>query len=226
MPKHDYLRALKVYWPIVLVTAVLTTGLLFAVELREPDVFKARTSLTATFTKSTTLSPTAPLALRLKQRQTKTFCGKAMSLQILGKVIESLDLPYSYPELLSRVQAWSPVDSYRIEVVVTDTDAERASDIANTIAEELVRYVAYQVPDKELGATARLTQTDVGWTPSGPEPVSWATPLFGGSLGGGALGLGLAVVLMARADRRRTRPDEPGQPPAARGVARVPDPGR
>lgn len=97
---------------------------------------------------------------------------------VLNEVIDKLDLDMTYTELYDMVEVTS-VDSTQImQITVTDTDAERAGEIAQTISE-----IVPEVLVEKVGAGSCKTVSDVSINPNKVFPQTKKYVVMAGLLG-------------------------------------------
>lgn len=76
--------------------------------------------------------------LLASQRLSQTYATVATTRPLFERVIEKLGLDLTSDELDRAIRADAPRDTTLITITVSDTDAERAADIANAVAAELI----------------------------------------------------------------------------------------
>lgn len=75
---------------------------------------------------------------------------------VLNETIQRLDLPFTSGELSGMVSTSAPLDTQLLNIRVVDTDAERGSEIANTLATVFVDFLAEQQGSRFETALARF----------------------------------------------------------------------
>jgi capsular polysaccharide biosynthesis protein len=112
---------------------------------------------------------------------------------ITQPAITSLGLPYTPAQLASEITASTPFNSKTIKIAVTDTQPQRAADIAATVSRELARAASRYALEAGQKQPV-LTVSRAAAVPTAPQPVAWVFPLIAGLLAGFAAGLAIAVV--------------------------------
>ena len=199
---HDVIRiARRRGWIVLLVAIVAGAGALAAAFLQE-EQFAA----TATFM----VMPADDTednedALEASGRLIPTYQELATSGTIIDRVIDSLDLDESPKELRKRVSSSVVLNTYLVEVTVTDSDPERAARISSAFVEEFEEYAerpsASDGDGEALAAPVRVTDpAPVPTEAFEPRPLFW---MVLGTFGGFLLGLAVIVVLQVRDGVRR-----------------------
>lgn len=71
--------------------------------------------------------------MQVSTQLTKDYSAMITSRYVLEKVIDNLDLPYSYSKLKSQVSVTTPSDSRIIQITVTDEDPTRAQAVCREV---------------------------------------------------------------------------------------------
>lgn len=179
--------AWKRLWLIAVVAIVLVSAAVGASLLQTPQyqasvqVLVGQGGLTET--------PNEAVGL---QQLTQTMAQIASSRPVSEAVIEELDLSTDAEEFASN-RAVSQVSATQvIEISYTDTDPQRAQEVANAIGEAFSEEVS-DITSSDTPITARiLSQAEVPDSPASPEPVR--NGILALALGG-MLGVGLALLL-------------------------------
>lgn len=197
MTLRDYIRVFRRRWLIILACVLVAAGVTFAVAddgtKRAPTGYSATATLLAGSTSQTTGSNLSRVALFITTGDIPTRAAKA-----LGYTGE--------PAVLASQLAVTP-DSAAGAITITakDNQGERAATIANTFADETVRYFA----DGKLGSTVSILQraTPIAETPSGGfivPPGRLPRSLIAAALGL-LLGAALALIVDHLDSRLRSR---------------------
>ncbi|MDJ0753049.1 MAG: polysaccharide biosynthesis tyrosine autokinase [Ardenticatenaceae bacterium] len=75
---------------------------------------------------------------------------------VLNETIQRLELPFTTSQLSGMVSTSAPLDTQLLNIRVVDTDAERGSEIANTLATVFVDFLAEQQGSRFETALARF----------------------------------------------------------------------
>jgi non-specific protein-tyrosine kinase len=145
MPNQDgvelrwIFEALRRRWWIVVGCTILTTAAAFAlISLRTP-VYEATATLLiqpAQDSRSTEVN-----LLVAGERLALTYSQMLKSQPVMQRVIEQEDLQMSPNQLASKVTAVPVSDTQLIRLTVTDTSAERAAFLANTVAQAFTSFI-------------------------------------------------------------------------------------
>ncbi|QIH99432.1 hypothetical protein BH92_05730 [Rhodococcoides fascians A21d2] len=187
----DYGRILLSGWALIVAAAVLSAGVAWlATSFVEPSYTAAsRVFVTAP-------GPPSPKNSLDGNRgslvRVESYVQLATGEQVLRRVIASEDLPIEPAELKKDITAVPSPGSALIEISVVNADADRARDIANSVAVQLVKLAA----EIDLGAdgpVSQLTLVDAATTPSSAtSPKRTSNAMLGGVMG---IVLGSVLVL-------------------------------
>jgi non-specific protein-tyrosine kinase len=127
--------ALVWHWAWLLVLAMgLAAGVAFVVSDQMAPVYQASTTML--IQQPTTPSATDYTALQASERLARTYAQMITKDPILQAVIDSLGLPVSISQLAAKVDVVLVRDTQLIDVLVEDTDPDRAAQIANALVAE------------------------------------------------------------------------------------------
>ena len=107
-----------------------------------------------------------------------TYAVIIKSSTVLNEVIDTLDLDMTYGQLYGMVSVTSVDDTQIMKVAVTDTDAERAGEIAQTISE-----IVPDVLVEKVEAGSCKTVSDVAINPNKVFPQTKKYVVLAGLLG-------------------------------------------
>ena len=107
-----------------------------------------------------------------------TYAVIIKSSTVLNEVIDTLDLDMTYGQLYGMVSVTSVDDTQIMKVAVTDTDAERAGEIAQTISE-----IVPDVLVEKVEAGSCKTVSDVSINPNKVFPQTTKYVVLAGVLG-------------------------------------------
>lgn len=124
----------------VLLAALLGGGLSFFVSRFVLTPMYTSTSMLYIMSKETTLTSLADL--QIGAQLTKDYRVLVTSRTVMEKVIEALQLPMDYTELRNMIRLENPSDTRILNISVTDSSAEMAKQIADTVAECASDYIA------------------------------------------------------------------------------------
>jgi non-specific protein-tyrosine kinase len=128
------------------------------------------------------------------QQRVKSYAQIVDSPLTLEPVIRELGLKMTTTELAGMITASAPLDTVLITLTVTDTDPQRAADIANAVADQF----GVTVSDLELygigiDSPVKVSTVEYGLPAKAPASPKKAINLALGLLLGFGLGVGLAT---------------------------------
>ncbi len=201
-----YRNVARAQWPTLVVTSLLFGGALGALPFLQTPTYRAETVIDVSFTPPADGHPTKPpttqaageptlppeSADRSIARQVTTFTQMANDKAITQPAIASLGLPYTPAELGAEITASTPFNSTTINIAVTDTEPQRAADIATAVSRELA-LAAEQAVIEAGQEQPVLKLARPATVPAAPQPVDWLFPMVAGLLAGLAVGLTVVV---------------------------------
>lgn len=193
MDVRDYLRGVRAHW--VLAVSLLLLGVAGAALLSWLTVPKY--AATTQFFVSTSDSGDVSAAYQgnlFSQQRVNSYASLLRGEEISRRVIDDLDLDMTAAALSSHIVATVIPDTVILQATVTDTSAERAKQLADTLGTEFPRLV--QELERPSGEAALLTLTVVEKAKLPTTPVEPNIPrnLGGGLVLGLLAGLGAAVL--------------------------------
>lgn len=146
---------------LILVCGVLAAVAAYAVSGALPKVYEGN----ATLIVGQSLSSSNPdyNAILASQRLSQTYADLATTTPILQKVIAKNGLSVSPTDFRRQVSAQAPLDSTLVHITVQDPSPQRAADLANSVAAEMIAASSsitgrdsqiQQFIDQDLAATA------------------------------------------------------------------------
>jgi succinoglycan biosynthesis transport protein ExoP len=196
----DALRLLRAgRW---LLLAGLLAGLLVAAVLSYSTVrtYVSSTQLFVTAADATD-APSAYQGELFSQSRVDSYARLVTGSQLAQEVVDELQLPLSAREVAAKVTATPLPETVVLDVMVTDTSAQRAQDIARVLGEHFAtRVTELETPDGATDSPVRVITVqpaDLNPTPVSPQITS---DLARGAGIGLLLGL-LLALLRGRLDR-------------------------
>jgi non-specific protein-tyrosine kinase len=122
--------------PLLVAGVILGGGIASVVSSLQPKTYEAKSTLIV----GQSLSGVATdiNQLLVSQRLSATYAAVATTRPILEAVIKQLSLDVTPEQLIKRVRATAQLDSTLLSVSAQDEDPQRASDIANALAQQLI----------------------------------------------------------------------------------------
>lgn len=180
----------------ILSLAILGTVLAAAFAFFTPPKYEARTQL---YVSASSLGGTASELAQGATYSTQivnSYVDVAKTGIVLEPVINNLKLDLDTKELAERITVTSPQGSVLINVTAQDGDAQKAADIANSIAESLKNVVEEKLEAKQEAGPklVSLTTTEKAVPPKNPESPKPFLDIIIGLILGLIVGFGLALI--------------------------------
>lgn len=152
MDRHRELALIRARLPL-LIGAVILAGIgAFLFSSVQSKVYEARASLIVG-TSVNQLNPDLT-GLLASQQLSATYATIATTRPVLDAVITKLGLPMAAGDLLKNITASTGTDSTFLTLTVRDGDPNRAKDIANTLADQLIAVSpSLQSPNVDIRAS-------------------------------------------------------------------------
>lgn len=187
-------------WLLLVAAAVIGASAGLGISMLMTSYYTSTTQLFVTTTGGTT-STESYQGDQFSQQRASSY-AQILSSEILGqRVVDSLGLPLTASEVAGKISAERLPQTVLIEVTVRDTSARRAADIANTVSDEFIRYIApLETPTGQEQARATVSVINGAEPASAPSSPNTVTNVLYGAF----IGLILGSVLIAL--RRLTDP--------------------
>ena len=203
----NYLRTIGRNW--ILVLLCLALGVLGAVSVTssmKPE-YQSQTQLFVAVQNSGSLQELQQSNTFLRQR-VQSYVTTAETPHVLQKVIDDLALPMKPSELASKIDVTAQPNTVVLSIVASDESPERATAIAQGVAESLIRVVAELESSAASGRSdLKLTLLTPGEVPTAPVSPNPLLNLAIGIVAGLGAGLGLSS-LRARLDSKLRGEDD------------------
>jgi succinoglycan biosynthesis transport protein ExoP len=134
---RKYLRLVKRWWWLLVVSAVIPVGVSYHFASQQPDLYQAK----ATIMVGTSLqNPNPdPGQMNLSDTLAAAYAELVRQGPVMESVIERLGLDRSPEQLAAQIATGIRSGAQLLEIYVTDTNPEVAALIANALADELIR---------------------------------------------------------------------------------------
>ena len=189
------LTTLRRAWWLLILSAALGTGAAAVVNATSAVVYEAQVQQFVSIADSNDSTSNILSGSQFTLQRVKSYTQVATSAQVLQPVIRQLRLPMTVADLAGHVQATNPLDTVLIQLSVSDTDPDRAAQIANAVGQQLSEVVQ-QIESPQSGAPApvKLTTTQPATVPTAPVSPRKSLNLALGLLVGLAAGAGGALL--------------------------------
>jgi len=189
---RDYLRLVKVRWPLIAVTVLLALAAAALMTMRTVPQY----SSTARLFVSTQGNATDPYSGGLfSEQRVASYADLITGENLAQRVVDKLDLDESAGALSGQISSSVSPDTVILQVTVTDPSPARAQQLTQAVATEFSQLVAQlETPPGKRQPPIKVTVVDSADLPAGPiSPRPLRNLALAGVLGL-MLGLGLAVV--------------------------------
>lgn len=196
MELRDYLRVLHRNWIIVVALTILGGAGAYGWSLLQTPTYQANTQLYVSVRSDAAGASELVQGTSFARQAVVSFVDVVDSALVLDRVINDLDLDVSAQQLAQTVQASSPTDSVIISINVSNTDAEQAASIANSIGTNFADVVVNQLekPEGDAVSLVRVETIEPALVPTSPSSPRIPINVVLGVVLGLALGLGIAIL--------------------------------
>lgn len=191
----DRLRLARQYWRVLVASAVIGTIMGLAHFLTTPPRYQAMSQVFVN-THGTGDDLTALIqGSTFTQQRVTSYATLLTSPRMLQPVAEKLNLSLTAGQLAGMVTVSNPKGTVLLNITITDSQPERARDIANSIAEQFpVLVTALENPGGKGSSLVTASRTVTADAPERPISPSLPLDLILGGLGGLILGTSLALL--------------------------------
>ncbi|MGG7507703.1 polysaccharide biosynthesis tyrosine autokinase [Plantibacter sp. YIM 135249] len=206
MGARDYLQLVKRGWYLLVAATLLGAGVAGGLSLLATPVFSSTASLYFSLSQGNSASDLNQ-GSTYTQNQMLSFAQLATSAMVLDPVIDDLGLDKNATQLGRRVTVTTPQNTVILNVVVTDRSGQVAADIANGVADQLVKSVEAIAPrDAQGKTTVSATTIDAAVVPQYQSSPDKPKNVVLGALIGFVAGL-LIILLRELIDNRVRTPE-------------------
>jgi len=182
----DYVHAVRKSWLLIAIVALLGAAVAFGLAKTATPTYQSSSKVYVGVSTGGTVDELVQ-GSTFTQNLVQSYAQIATMPVVLDPVIARLGLDTDARSLAKSVRAETPLNTVIIEIVVTDSDPERAARIANAIAFQMPRTVdSLSATRENAQATVNVTTVSRALVPA--YPVSPNTRLQT------ALGLGLGLL--------------------------------
>lgn len=195
MSLQDFTKLLRARWILVAITTLIGVASAAAFTLLTTPQYQASTRLFVSTNATGGSVSDLYQANLLSQQRVLSYATLINGETLAQRTIDKLSLPLTPEALQSKIKATAKSDTVLINVKVTDESPTRASDIANTLADQFVLMVSeLETPKSGAAPLARVVVEQRATAPQKPVLPNPTLNLFGGLVVGLGLGVGLAVL--------------------------------
>ncbi len=196
MELRDYLRILHRNWILVLSLTILGGAGAYGWSLLQTPTYEASTQLYVSVRSDSSGVSELVQGTSFARQAVVSFVDVVDSALVLDRVINDLDLDVSAQELARTIDASSPTNSVIISIKVSNTTADQAAAIANSVGSNFADVVVNRLekPDGEAPSLVRVETIAPALVPTSPAAPHIPLNVIVGVVIGLALGLGIAVL--------------------------------
>jgi capsular exopolysaccharide synthesis family protein len=207
MELRDYAEALRKFWLLLVVLAVVGAGAGFAIAQATPPTYRATSKVFVSVEQGETVTELVQ-GSTFAQNIVQSYAQLATMPVVLDPVIARLGLDVTARELARTVTADTPLNTVIVEISATSGDPVEAAAISNATAQSLATTVHALSPDRADGTSSIAVRTV---SPADPPvfPIAPNTRFMTatGLLVGLLLGMGVALVAQVLDTKVRTEKD-------------------
>ena len=220
MEPSDYIRTLRKNWLVIVALTLLGLGGATAFTLTRTPVYESSSTVFVSTQGGSTVAELQQ-GSSFTQARINTYVGLVSTPLVLNPVVDDLRLDTTAESLSRRVVASAAQNSTLISITVSDTNARRAADVANAVADSLATAVPQLEPEADDGSSpirlSRVRDAQPAINPTSPNvPVN----IILGALVGMVLGVGVGVLRTVLDNRVRSQRDAE-QITAAPGIGAI-----
>ncbi|MCA0144886.1 polysaccharide biosynthesis tyrosine autokinase [Blastococcus sp. LR1] len=206
MDVREILAAMRNSWWAPAIGLILGASVALGVCLIQTPLYESRTQLFVSTANSGT-SAEAFQGSQFSQQRVASYARLLGGDELANRVIGDLGLDVTPQDFSSMVSAVAVTDTVLLEVVVSDTSAQRAQLIAESIGDEFPGLVAeLETADEQAASPVKVTVTDAADVASAPSSPVIPRSVALGAIVGLLVGGGLAL-LRAHLDRTVKEPE-------------------
>ncbi|BAJ73893.1 ATPase [Microbacterium testaceum StLB037] len=196
MELRDYLRILHRNWILVLSLTILGGAGAFGWSLLQTPTYETSTELYVSVRSDSSGVSELVQGTSFARQAVVSFVDVVDSAVVLDRVIDDLNLDTTPQQLARSIDASSPTNSVIITVRVSNTNAEQAAAIANSVGSNFADVVVNRLekPDGDAASLVRVETIAPALVPTSPSSPHTPLNIAIGIVVGLALGLGIAVL--------------------------------
>ena len=196
MELRDYLRILHRNWILILALMIFGGAGAYGYSLLQTPTYEANTQLYVSVRSDSTGVSELAQGTNFARQAVVSFVDVVDSALVLDRVIDDLNLDMTAQQLARSIDASSPTNSVIISIRVSDPNAERSADIANSVGTNFANVVVNQLekPDGNAASLVKVETIEPALVPTAPAAPHTLINVVLGLVVGLALGLGFAIL--------------------------------
>lgn len=208
MDLKDVLQAVRSGWWLIIGGVLLVLAVAGGVTYTTTPLYASSTQLFVSTSSSDATSSAAYQGNLFSQQRVTSYAQLLTGEQLAGAVVDDLRLTLTPAEVAGKVTASALPETVILDVTVTDTSAQRAQQIAESLGRQFAAQVTeLETPEGSTTSTVKVTtvqQADLNGSPVSPNAVR---NLALGAVLGLLLGVG-AALLRSRLDNTVKTPED------------------
>lgn len=196
MELRDYLRILHRNWILILALTILGGAGAYGYSLLQTPTYEANTELYVSVRSDSSGVSELAQGTNFARQAVVSFVDVVDSAVVLDRVIDDLNLDTTAANLARSVSPSASTNSVIISIRVSDTNAETAAAIANSVGSNFADVVVNRLekPDGDAASLVRVETIAPALVPTSPSSPHVAINIALGVLLGLALGLVVAIL--------------------------------
>ncbi len=196
MELRDYLRILHRNWILILALTILGGAGAYGYSLLQTPTYEANTQLYVSVRSDSSGVSELAQGTNFARQAVVSFVDVVDSAVVLDRVIDDLNLETTAQQLAKSIDASSPTNSVIISIRASDTNAELAASIANSVGTNFASVVVNQLekPEGNAPSLVKVETIEPALVPTSPAAPHTPLNVVLGLVIGLALGLGIAIL--------------------------------
>lgn len=196
MELSNYLRILHRNWILIVALTILGGAGAYGYSLLQTPTYEANTQLYVSVRSDTSGVSELAQGTNFARQAVVSFVDVVDSAVVLDRVINDLNLDTTAQELARSVSASSPTNSVIISIRVSNTNADTAATIANSVGSNFADVVvnSLEKPQGDTASLVRIETIEPALVPTAPASPHTTVNLVLGIVIG--LGLGIAIAVL------------------------------
>ncbi len=197
----EYFRILRRKWPVIVAAALIGAGVAAAACLLLKPTYTAETQLFVAIQSSGSASDLQQ-GNTFGQARVQSYVKTVTTPMVLQPAIDSLGIETTPDELARNIKATADLNTVLITIAVSGGSAAETANVAQAVADSLVRTVVrLETPGEGGTSPVRLSIVRPATAPASPSAPDVPMSVALGLVIGGALGI-LVAVCLSRLDTR------------------------